>query len=60
MKKTKPVPPVVGDMVRLRGRTATGVLKAIRSDTLWCKVEWIGLGGVGPQITHLEELKKIE
>jgi hypothetical protein len=59
-KESKPPvkTPVVGDRVRLRGRGATGVLRAVRENNKWSDVEW-DINAPGPLIVHLFELEQL-
>lgn len=62
MAKKESKPPVktpsVGDRVRLRGRSATGVLRSVRENNKWSDVEW-DANTPGPRIVHLFELEQL-
>lgn len=56
MIKTRPI---VGDKVKLKGRTPIGILKNISEDKYsnWCDVDW---EIDGPKICHLLELETVK
>ena len=58
MKKPKKRQPIVGDLVKLRGRSPSGVLEVVNSIN-WCRVKWTSEES-GPQIVHLFELETVE
>lgn len=51
--------PAEGDRCRLRGKTATGRVAAIRADNRWTRVEW-DADQTGPLVCHLFELEKVD
>ena len=57
-RRVPPNSPERRDIVRLRGRTAEGVLKTIDPVSLWACVEWFP-GKEGPRYCHLFELEKL-
>ncbi len=56
-KPPPPMPPTVGDRVRLRGRAPVGIVKWIGNEMSWCEVEW-DAGPQGPRLVHLHEIEK--